>query len=245
MLHYLSVMCTFTAPVLYLLQLQLDGAVCVYVIVRKGKSERARRGERERGQCGPHCSNISKFADASSACQAWDSSGSRISHTYMPHSQAAWHSFHKHTCPYSIIQFIEAHSHHRRRPDSDMRTCHGAVTWPALGCYDDALSMSIASMVKYPTAPVSPTVNRHTCGRGMWSFIILLTVATGGFIQETWLREYLLYMRHTRQHYVSSIIHRLHFYSDWQQSVKEIEGNCISVWASWSWKILHIVFSRK
>ena len=94
---------------------------------RERVRERERERERERGQWGPHCSNISKFADVPSAWQAWDSSGPRISHTDMQHSQTAWHSIHRHTyCTthihtHSIIQF-------RRGAQS-----HVAVTWPAPG----------------------------------------------------------------------------------------------------------------
>lgn len=99
--------------------------------------------KRVAGQRGPHCSNILKFADASSACHAWDSSGSRISHTYMPHSQTAWHSLQNtlqniHT--YSIIQFkkrtLGSHEDSRFWHAKSHVTSHSLVAvtipWPCL-----------------------------------------------------------------------------------------------------------------
>lgn len=182
----------------YIVRLLLD--CCIYCICSwmvlgecvhamgggRGEGER----ERDGGQRGPHCSNISKFADTSSACQAWDSSGSTTSHTYLPHSQTAWHSFckhtycetHTHTC--SIIQFRRARSHHttpcRRHVTctpllDDSHICH---MW---GC---------ASIASTQTGRAAPSTTTCACGRGMWSFVIPLTVTTDRCPQEMWLREY-------------------------------------------------------
>lgn len=128
-------------------------------------SGRVRLRERDSGWCGPHCSNISKFADASSACQAWDSSGSRISHTYMPHSQTAWHSSCRHTyCrthTHAHTVLYNIGTHHMRRRDSDTQR-RVVVTWPAPCCYGDShifLTMSVTCGV-VPHCSISPSTQR-------------------------------------------------------------------------------------